>query len=94
MTPPTQSYWLIKTEPSAFSIDDLMKRKRERWDGVRNYQARNNLRAMKKGDTVFIYHSSVGEPCIAGVGKVSREAYPDATQFDSKSKYLDDSLSS
>jgi predicted RNA-binding protein with PUA-like domain len=70
--------WLMKTEPETFSWDDLVKQGHSMWDGVRNYQARNNLRKMKKGDTVFIYHS-VSNPGIVGLAEVSKEHYPDPT---------------
>jgi predicted RNA-binding protein with PUA-like domain len=85
------SYWLMKSEPDAFSIDMLRARKRqtEHWDGVRNYQARNYMRSMKCGDQAFFYHSNCAEPSIVGVVTISREAYPDHTQFDSQSKYFD-----
>lgn len=83
-------YWLMKSEPEAFGIDDLKKVKREPWDGVRNYQARNFMRDdMKKGDLAFFYHSNCKEPGIAGIMEVSREAFPDHTQFDAASKYFD-----
>ncbi len=68
--------WLLKTEPSVYSYDALVRDGSTFWEGVRNYQARNNLRAMKKGDTAFIYHS-VEEKRVAGLAKVTREAYPD-----------------
>lgn len=86
------NYWLMKSEPDSFSIDDLAARpgKREHWDGVRNYQARNFMRdAMKKGDQVLFYHSSCAEPGVVGVAKVVKEAYPDSTAFDPESKYFD-----
>lgn len=70
--------WLLKTEASVYSFDDLVRDGSTYWEGVRNYQARNNLRAMKKGDTAFIYHS-VDEKLVAGIARVSREAYPDPT---------------
>lgn len=83
-------YWLMKTEPNVFSIDDLKIKRKSGWDGVRNYQARNFMRdQMKKGDIVLIYHSSCEVPGIAGLGTVSKEAYPDPTQYDSKSPYFD-----
>jgi predicted RNA-binding protein with PUA-like domain len=85
-------YWLMKSEPSVFGIDDLAKRpkKTEPWNGVRNYQARNFMRDdMKRGDLVFFYHSSCPQPGIAGIMKVSRAAYPDETQFDANSEYFD-----
>lgn len=84
------AYWLMKTEPDTFSIDDLAKRKREPWDGVRNYQARNFMRdSMKPGDGVLIYHSSCAVPGVAGLGEVLGDSYPDPSQFDPRSKYHD-----
>ncbi|MGI9333564.1 MAG: EVE domain-containing protein, partial [Gammaproteobacteria bacterium] len=86
------NYWLMKTEPSEFGIDDLRKRpkKTEPWDGVRNYQARNMMRdEMKKNDLVFFYHSACEEPGIVGIAKVARESYPDPTAFDPKDKHYD-----
>ena len=85
-------YWLMKSEPHEFSFDDLTKApgKRTPWFGVRNYQARNFMRdQMKPGDPVFFYHSSCPEPGIAGIAEVASPPYPDATQFDAKSKYHD-----
>jgi len=85
-------YWLLKSEPDAFSIDDLKKMpgKKDHWDGIRNYQARNMMRDdMKKGDLAFFYHSSCAVPGIVGIVRVSREAYPDHTALDKKSKYYD-----
>ena len=83
-------YWLMKTEPDEFSIDDLARKKVEAWTGVRNYQARNFMRdQMMVGDRVFFYHSSCPEPGIAGIAKVTKLAYPDETQFDRKSGYFD-----
>ena len=80
----------MKTEPDVFSIDDLKKRKKEPWDGVRNYQARNFMRdAMQIGDLVLIYHSNANPPGVAGIGKVVSKPYNDPTQFDPKSKYYD-----
>lgn len=79
----------MKTEPSTFSIDDLEKRGTEPWDGVRNYQARNHMMAMKKGDRAFIYHSSTELIGIAGVAEIVREAFPDPTAFEPESKYFD-----
>jgi predicted RNA-binding protein with PUA-like domain len=75
---PTKNYWLVKSEPSAYSWEDLVRGKRTRWDGVRNFEARNNLRAMKKGDVVLYYHSGEGKE-IVGVAKVVAEAYADPT---------------
>jgi predicted RNA-binding protein with PUA-like domain len=83
-------HWLMKSEPDTFSIDDLKRKKREAWDGVRNYQARNFMRdEMRAGDPVFFYHSNCAEPGIAGVAEVASDAYPDPSQFDPKSKYFD-----
>ena len=75
-------YWLLKSEPDVYSIDELARARRGPWEGVRNYQARNHLRAMKKGELGFFYHSSCEPPGIAGLLRIRREAYPDATQFD------------
>lgn len=85
-------YWLMKSEPEAFSIDDLARapRKTTCWDGVRNYQARNMLRdEMKKGDLVFFYHSNCEVPGIVGVAEVVREGYPDHTAFDPDDHHFD-----
>lgn len=82
-------YWLMKTEPDAFSIDDLARVGTEPWTGVRNYQARNNMRAMQVGDGVLFYHSSCDVPGIVGTAKVASVPYPDPTQFDRKSDYYD-----
>lgn len=82
-------YWLFKTEPSAYSFEQLRKDKVTPWTGVRNSQARNNMMEMKAGDLGFFYHSSIAEPAAVGICKVVREAYPDFTQFDRKSNYFD-----
>jgi predicted RNA-binding protein with PUA-like domain len=85
-------YWLMKSEPADVSIDDLASFPNQSvaWYGVRNYQARNFMRnQMSVGDGVLFYHSNCKEPGIAGIAKVSTPAYPDATQFDSNSKYFD-----
>ena len=85
-------YWLMKSEPDAFGIDDLCRRPRqtEHWDGVRNYQARNFMRDdMRKGDQAFFYHSSCAEPGIAGIVTIQRAGYPDTTALDPKGKYFD-----
>ena len=85
-------YWLMKSEPDVFGIDDLANapKKTTAWWGVRNYQARNFMRDdMRVGDRAFFYHSSCPEPGIAGIVRVSRRAYPDETQFDPKSEYFD-----
>lgn len=84
------NYWLMKSEPDVFSIEDLRKAKRTDWDGVRNYQARNYMRdSMKKGDLVLFYHSNAEPPGVAGIARVSAESHPDETQFDKKSEYYD-----
>jgi predicted RNA-binding protein with PUA-like domain len=85
-------YWLLKTEPTTFSFDDLWKapKRTTSWDGVRNYTARNFMRdQMKKGDLVFIYHSSADPTGIAGIAEVVREGYPDETAFDPKDSHYD-----
>jgi predicted RNA-binding protein with PUA-like domain len=84
-----QQYWLMKSEPSCYSIDDLKRDKVGMWDDVRNYQARNYMREMKKGDRVLFYHSSCEVIGIAGIAEVAKEAYPDPTQFDKKSYKFD-----
>lgn len=86
------NYWLMKSEPDAFSIDDLkaMPNKTEHWDGIRNYQARNMMRDdMKKGDLIFFYHSNAKTIGIVGIAKVVKQAYPDFTAFDPQAKYFD-----
>lgn len=83
------AYWLLKSEPSVFSIDDLQARGTWLWDGVRNYQARNFLRTMQAGDSAFFYHSSCAEPGIVGIMTIAHAAYPDPTQFDPDSPYVD-----
>jgi len=85
-------YWLIKSEPDAFSIDDLKNApgKKDHWDGIRNYQARNFMRDdMSIGDPVFFYHSNCKVPGIVGIAEVASGAYPDHTAFDSNEKYFD-----
>ena len=85
-------YWLMKTEPSAFSIQDLANSKKQttHWDGVRNYQARNFMRDdMKVGDRVLIYHSNAKPPGVAGTAIVSKESYPDHTAWDKNDKHFD-----
>jgi len=85
------AYWLMKSEPDAYSIDDLARDKTEPWDGIRNYQARNMMRDdMKIGDDVLFYHSSCKVPAVVGLAKVASGAYPDPTQFDPRSKYYDE----
>jgi len=83
-------YWLMKTEPDVYSIDDLARERVGTWEGVRNYQARNHMRAMRVGDLAFLYHSSTEPPGLAGLMRIHREAYVDATQFDPKSPYVDE----
>lgn len=86
------NYWLMKTEPEGYSIDDLAaeKNKTTQWEGVRNYQARNIMRdEMKKGDLAFIYHSNAKPPGIVGTAKVVKESYVDHFAFDKNSKYYD-----
>ncbi len=84
------TFWLMKSEPDAYSIDDLERDGREMWDGIRNYQARNMMRDdMRVGDEAYFYHSACKEPAIVGVMKIASEPYPDPTQFDPESKYYD-----
>jgi predicted RNA-binding protein with PUA-like domain len=84
------AYWLLKSEPDVFGIDDLERQRTTAWEGVRNYQARNFMRdGMKKGDLAFLYHSSCAVPAITGIMEICRAAYPDPTQFDHKSAYYD-----
>ncbi len=85
-------YWLMKSEPTTFSYDDLLKapKKTTAWEGVRNYQARNLMRdELKKGDQVLFYHSNCDEPSVMGTAEVVKEAYPDPFAWDAKSKYYD-----
>ena len=82
-------YWLFKTEPGAYSFEQLRNDATTPWTGVRNFQARNNMLEMKLGDLGLFYHSSIAEPAAMGVCRVAREAYPDFTQFDRKSEYFD-----
>ncbi|MCU0274497.1 MAG: EVE domain-containing protein, partial [Acidimicrobiales bacterium] len=81
--------WLLKSEPDVFSYDDLVRVKREGWDGVRNYEARNFMRSMAKGDLAIFYHSNAKPPGAAGVCRIVKTAEPDPTQFDPTSKYHD-----
>ena len=84
-------YWLIKSEPDVFSIADLKRVKREPWDGVRNYQARNFMRDdMEIGDLALFYHSNAKPPGVAGVARVAGPPYPDPCQFDPSSNYFDE----
>ncbi len=82
-------HWLMKTEPSVFSLDDLRRKGREGWDGVRNYEARNSMRAMRVGDPVLIYHSNAEAIGVAGLAEISREAHPDATAWDPANAHFD-----
>lgn len=84
------NYWLMKSEPESFSIDDLQKKKKTDWDGVRNYQARNYMRdQMRLGDLIYFYQSNAEPSGIVGIMRVSKESHPDSTQFDKKSDYYD-----
>lgn len=87
----SRRYWLMKSEPSSFSIDDLIRSPRQTtcWDGVRNYQARNFMRSMAVGDHVLFYHSSADPPAVVGIAEVVKTAYPDPTQFDKKDTHYD-----
>ena len=82
-------YWLLKSEPDVFGYDDLVRVRRERWDGVRSFQARNYLREMRVGDLAIFYHSNATPPGVAGVAKIVKAAQPDLSQFDPSSKYYD-----
>ncbi|MGD9683790.1 MAG: EVE domain-containing protein [Candidatus Obscuribacterales bacterium] len=91
MASKTKQYWLFKSEPDVYSIDDLKADKVTYWEGVRNYQARNLLRdTIKKGDLVFFYHSNSNPPGIAGIAEIDKEGYPDHTAFDPNAKYFDE----
>ena len=84
------NYWLMKSEPGDYSIDDLKRDKSTPWTGVRNYQARNFMRdTMKVGDKVLFYHSNANPPHVAGIARISRSAHPDLTALDPRSKYFD-----
>ena len=87
----SRKYWLMKSEPSAFSIDDLKDASAQTtcWDGVRNYQARNFMREMAIGDQVLFYHSNADPPAAVGIAQVVKTAYPDPTQFDKKDAHYD-----
>ncbi len=85
-----RKYWLMKSEPEDFSIDDLRRVGTEPWTGVRNYQARNFMRQMRPGDGVLFYHSSTEIPGIYGIAEVASTPYPDPTQFQRKSRYYDE----
>lgn len=83
-------YWLLKSEPNTYSISDLERDGRTSWEGVRNYSARNNMRAMSLGDLGLFYHSNANPPGVAGICKVVREAYPDHYAWNKRSKYYDE----
>jgi predicted RNA-binding protein with PUA-like domain len=85
----SKHYWLMKSEPELFSIDDLARLGTAPWDGVRSFQARNQLQAMQLGDLALFYHSSTEDRGVVGLSRVVKTAYPDHTQFDPKSKYFD-----
>jgi predicted RNA-binding protein with PUA-like domain len=88
-----RNYWLMKSEPSVFSFEDLVKApaRTTPWEGVRNYQARNLMRdEFRRGDRVLFYHSGVDEPAVVGIAEVVREGYPDPTALDSRSHYFDE----
>ncbi|ABX09477.1 EVE domain-containing protein [Prochlorococcus marinus] len=87
MTEP--NYWIMKSEPDAYSIDDLKEEKETLWDGIRNYQARNFMRSMNVGDIAFFYHSNCKPPGIVGLMQVIETKLTDPTQFDNQSKYFD-----
>jgi len=82
-------YWLIKSEPSTYSIDDLKRDKQTAWEGVRNYQARNHMRAMKKGDLLLFYHSSSDPLCVAGIACVVNGPHADESQFKKSGEYFE-----
>jgi predicted RNA-binding protein with PUA-like domain len=82
-------YWLLKTEPSAYSFDQLRDDGTTPWTGVRSFQARNNMMEMRRGDLGLFYHSSIAEPAAIGICEIVRDAYPDFTQFDRSSEYFD-----
>ena len=86
-------YWLMKSEADVYSIDDLKKDRKTMWNGVRNYQARNTMQEMKKGDLVLYYHSRQTPSAVVGLAKVVKESYPDPTQFDPKDPYFDEKSS-
>ena len=82
-------FWLMKSEPDVYSIDDLQREGSAYWEGVRNYAARNNMRKMAVGDMVLFYHSNAKPPGVVGIARVVKQAYPDPYQWDEKSKYYD-----
>lgn len=82
-------YWLMKSEPDVYSVEDLERDRSTCWEGVRNYKARNNMQAMKTGDEVLYYHSNQKPPGVVGIARVCKEAYPDHYAFDEGHKYFD-----
>ena len=84
------NYWLLKSEPNVYSIADLQRDGSTCWEGVRNYSARNNMRRMTVGDLALFYHSNANPPCVAGVCRIKKEAYPDRYAWNEKSKYYDE----
>lgn len=84
-----RNYWLMKSEPDVYSIDDLARDGSSHWDGVRNFKARNYMKQMEVGDGVFFYHSNTEPKGIVGLARVAKAAYPDFTQFDKKNKYYE-----
>lgn len=86
---PRPWFWLLKSEPDAYSIDDLKRDRVAPWDGVRNFSARNRLREMKRGELALFYHSSTKPTGVVGLCRVAKQAYPDPSQLDPKSKYFD-----
>ena len=89
--PHSRRYWLVKSEPNSFSIQDLARAPKQTtcWDGVRNYQARNFMREMAVGDHVLFYHSNADPPSVVGIAEVVKAAHPDDTQFDRKGRHFD-----
>lgn len=85
-----KQYWLMKSEPDVYSIDDLEEDGSTCWEGVRNYKARNNMQAMKKGDEVLYYHSNQSPPGVVGIARVCKEAYPDHYAFVKGHSYYDE----
>lgn len=84
-----KKYWLMKSEPDVYSIDDLERDGSTSWEGIRNYKARNNMMDMSVGDEVLFYHSNAKPPGVVGLARVSKEAYPDPFAFDKRSRYFD-----
>ncbi len=85
-----KSYWLMKSEPDVYSIDDLEKEGQTAWEGIRNYEARNNMQEMSEGDLVLFYHSATRPPGVAGIARVAKEAYPDHFAFVEGHDYYDE----